>query len=70
MSEPAGIDPDDLATASELARELGVWATAIHNCRARHADFPAPVIDRPRVTMWSRAAVLEWWEARGAARNL
>lgn len=63
MARP--IDPDRLVTATEVARLAEVGPAAVHNWRARHPSFPAPVLDRHRLTLWDRAEVLAWLEETG-----
>lgn len=50
-----------LRTATELARALEVVPSAVHNWRKRHADFPTPVIDRSRLTLWDEREVRAWY---------
>ncbi len=55
------VDPEDLASAAELAPLLGVGATAIANYASRHADFPRPLatVGAGKIPVYSRSAVLE-----------
>lgn len=59
----ATYDVDDLQPAAAIAAELGVVRTSITTWARRYADFPAAVIERPGVRLWSLAEVRAWHEA-------
>jgi hypothetical protein len=56
------LDPRDLVAGVDIADELGVTPGAVGNWRARHEDFPRPVVTVARGTLpiYSRRAVLAW----------
>ena len=60
---------NDLVGQSELARLLGVTPQCIAYWR-KETDFPAPVINIPRKTRWSRPEVMAWMTRRSPLRKL
>jgi predicted DNA-binding transcriptional regulator AlpA len=60
------IDPDDLVDATEVAALLGLaHRNSVSVYRHRHADFPAPVVEKSRCVLWLRADVEHWRDRRG-----
>jgi hypothetical protein len=60
------IDVDSLVTAADIAERLDAKRPqAVHTWRRRHTDFPAPVIERGRVILWSWPAVRRWARSTG-----
>lgn len=58
----------DLACPADLAEHLGVVPSAVHNWRARHADFPRPLYAFGTVLLFRRSEVEAWLAARGRWR--
>lgn len=54
------VDTDDLITAREIGVMLDVGIAAIHNYRSRYPDFPKPVVQKDRSTLWNRPEIEEW----------
>jgi chromosome partitioning protein len=48
----------EIATIAEVSRQ------AVSNWRARHADFPSPVIELRSGPVFHRKAILRWLEKR------
>lgn len=57
----------DLACPADLAEHLGVVASAVHNWRARHRDFPRPLYAFGSVLLFRRSEVEAWHRARREA---
>ena len=58
------IDPEDVVTASQIAKRFGLSRNAVFNWIARYPDFPGPVLKTEVVRLWSWAAV-EAWASQG-----
>lgn len=56
-------DLDDLASISDLARDLGVGRAAVCNWRQRYEDFPAPLITLSSGPVFSHRQVRAWHES-------
>jgi predicted DNA-binding transcriptional regulator AlpA len=60
------VDVEQLVGASEIARRLELSAPqAVHNWRARHPDFPAPVAILDMGMVWYWPDVEEWVRKTG-----
>lgn len=54
-------DFDDLVDTTEIAEMLGLASFRVVSVyRARYADFPSPVVDKPRAKLWLRADIEAW----------
>lgn len=62
------IEPDDLVTASEIARRISVSREAIRkliNSHTKSHDFPAPILVlNDRNTLWSWTKVAIWLQSK------
>lgn len=55
------INLDDLIDADGVREALGLENVGtVYTYRRRYDDFPAPVIDRGRGSLWSRRDVKRW----------
>jgi len=60
------VDVDDLVNPEEIAERLGLaQPQAVHNYRRRYPDFPQPVRQWGRFSVWSWPDVEEWARATG-----
>ena len=63
---PEAVDPAELVTTADIAARLGLaHAETVHSWRRRHADFPAPVVERGRTLLWHWPDVERWARATG-----
>lgn len=53
-------DPADLVGATDLAQRAGKQVATVHSWRARHADFPEPVVQLAAGPVWDWRAVEQW----------
>lgn len=61
------VDVDHLVNAAQIADRLGLRdGQVVRNWRGRAREFPEPVVDRDRLTLWEWPAVERW--ARKAGR--
>jgi predicted DNA-binding transcriptional regulator AlpA len=61
------IDTDDVIDAAEAAPILGLSnPKGVSVYRGRHADFPAPVIEKGRCVLWLRKDIERWAARRGS----
>lgn len=56
------VETDDLASAADLSRELGVTRATVSNWVQRYPDFPKPVF----AAIYQRSEVLDWFDTRQA----
>lgn len=62
------VDTDDLINSTEVAEIIGLnRATNVSVIRSRHADFPAPIVEKGRCTLWRRQDVEAWARETGRA---
>jgi predicted DNA-binding transcriptional regulator AlpA len=62
------IDPADLIGPSEVAPIIGLTNPGgVSVYRRRHADFPAPVVEKAQCVLWLRSEIEAW--ARATGRN-
>jgi predicted DNA-binding transcriptional regulator AlpA len=55
------IDPADLIGPVEVAPIIGLTnSRGVAVYRRRHADFPAPVVEKAQCVLWVRADVENW----------
>jgi predicted DNA-binding transcriptional regulator AlpA len=60
------VDLDQLVGANEIAERLNVKRPqVVHDWRRRHAEFPAPVIERSKTLLWLWPEVEAWAERTG-----
>jgi len=60
------VDVDDLVSAVEIARRLGVARPqVVYDWRRRHEDFPAPIARLGNVSVWAWPDVEAWARATG-----
>lgn len=62
------VDVDDLIDTATVAELLGFTnRRSLSAHRARHLDFPAPVVasDAGRCLLWLRQDVIKWMRSRG-----
>lgn len=60
------VDTNDLIDSPEVARMLELASfRAISTYRKRYETFPAPVIEKGRCVLWSRADVEAWARETG-----
>jgi hypothetical protein len=60
------VDPDDLVTLAQVAKELGMASRqVVTNWRLRYRDFPPPVLSNDYYRVYSRRAIFAWCEANG-----
>jgi hypothetical protein len=59
-------DLDDLVAISDLAEHFYVGKPTISNWTTRYPDFPRPlvVVARGNTPLFSRRAVIDWYERR------
>jgi len=60
-------EADDLADSTDVADMLGLSnARSVSTYRARHDDFPEPVIEKGhgRCVLWLRSDIAAWMERR------
>lgn len=53
----------DVVTLGQLADELNVRRSAVHNWSDRYLNFPKPVGMFGKARVYSRSAILEWRES-------
>lgn len=59
------LEPDDLIDSEGVAAIIGLSnRNGVSVYRTRHADFPAPFIERGRCVLWLRADVEGWAASR------
>lgn len=61
------VEPDDLLDSHDVAELLGLSShRSVSTYRARHEDFPRPLIDKGagRCLLWLRADVEKWARSR------
>jgi hypothetical protein len=55
------LDVDLLVTATDIVARMGLTEPrTVHAWARRHDDFPVPVIERERVTLWYWPEVEAW----------
>ena len=60
------VDVDLLVDATAIAERMGfARPQAVHNWRARHPDFPQPIAEFGKSTLWYWPDVDEWLQATG-----
>jgi predicted DNA-binding transcriptional regulator AlpA len=59
------VDTEDLIDSAEVADIVGLTSgNAVRVYMSRYADFPQPVIRKPRSLLWQRTAVERWAKGR------
>jgi glutathione-regulated potassium-efflux system ancillary protein KefG len=60
------VDTDELIDSAEVAGIVGLTSgNSVRVYMARYADFPQPVIRKPRSLLWQRSAVERWAKKTG-----
>ena len=60
------VDVDLLVDATAIAERMGLARPqAVHNWRARYPEFPKPVAEFGKSTLWYWPDVLDWVRASG-----
>ena len=58
------VDVDLLVDATAIAERMGfARPQAVHNWRARYPDFPGPIAEFGKSTLWYWPDVAEWLKA-------
>lgn len=64
---PMMVDAKDLIASDEVAAIIGLSnPKGVSVVRARHADFPAPVVEKGRCLLWLRSEVEAWAKGRAS----
>jgi hypothetical protein len=50
----------DIVDITEIAKRAGTTPGTVHSWRARHADFPAPLVTLAIGPIWKWATVEKW----------
>lgn len=59
------VDTRDLISSDQVAVVIGLTnRKGVSVLRARHADFPVPIIDNGMCMLWLRAEVVAWAKGR------
>lgn len=65
MKERVSID-GGLMTVDDIANVLKLNTAHVRDRLVREADFPRPVINRPKCRRWTRASIERWLSAEAA----
>jgi len=62
----ATVDTNDLVSSKDIARLVGIGASAISNWKRRYADFPKPIatVANGRIALYRKSEVVQWFTAR------
>lgn len=55
----------EVVDTGEVAALLGVTRQRVHQLRQAHADFPTPIIERPRAIFWKPREIERWGRRYG-----
>ena len=58
------VDPAELVSVGDIARQYGITNQAVCNWSARYPDFPKPVARPGSGQLFLRPAVERWYDAR------
>ncbi len=64
-------DLDDLVSPADIAEECGATRATVSNWVKRYPDFPQPLttVARGRTKLYSRKAVVEWYDRKDWAHD-
>jgi predicted DNA-binding transcriptional regulator AlpA len=59
-ASPERVALDNLMSVEDIAGALQLRVGHVRDRLVQEADFPRPVVNRPKFRRWSRASIEEW----------